>query len=217
MSESASSPSLFSSLKSPQVVVPAIYLGVAILNAIVPGPIVKGYAKDWKGKPLVYRLNGFRVLLLSLFLSYVVVSLNILPASYFHDNLWESFYTANTLGIVASLGFYMIGKGPQHVCAPKIETYNQKNRNENSESPARRFFDFFFGFELNPRYGLFDFKMYLYLIGAIMLELLILSAASVEVEQYGSVSSPTLLYVFLLSWFVFEYVYHEHVHLVCID
>jgi uncharacterized membrane protein YbaN (DUF454 family) len=80
--------------------------------------------------------------------------------------------------------------------------------------------------------------MYLYLIGAWLLQVTLLSAMMAQWEQHGTVSTAMGLYVFLFTWFIVEvlvwlidsssivatvspnagqYIYHEHVHLYTYD
>jgi hypothetical protein len=40
--------------------------------------------------------------------------------------------------------------------------------------------------ELNPRWAMLDVKMFLYLVGAVMLSLNVLSAAALQAEQDGA-------------------------------
>jgi hypothetical protein len=80
---------------------------------------------------------------------------------------------------------------------------------------------FYCGFEWNPRYlGRFevDGKMFLYLAGAVMLALHILSAASLHQLSWDRtanglpVSNAMAVYVGCFGWFLVEYLYFEDVH-----
>ena len=58
----------------------------------------------------------------------------------------------------------------------------------------------------NPRIGkAFDIKMFLYLIGAVVLQCNLLSAVLLQQRTQGQVSNAMLLYTALFSWFVAEY------------
>lgn len=86
---------------------------------------------------------------------------------------------------------------------------------------------FFNGREFNPRWKIHvlgspkivDIKMLLYLIGAIVLELNLLSAVCYERElrQQSSNSSAILLYTGLFTWFILDYLWYEEVHLYTYD
>jgi protein-S-isoprenylcysteine O-methyltransferase Ste14 len=80
--------------------------------------------------------------------------------------------------------------------------------------------DFFIGRSENPQLwgGRIDVKMWLYLVGAIMLELNILSFAAHHRAVYGDQSSSGIyLATLLLTFFVTEYLAFEEVHLYTYD
>jgi protein-S-isoprenylcysteine O-methyltransferase Ste14 len=63
-----------------------------------------------------------------------------------------------------------------------------------------------------------DAKMWLYLIGAVMLELNVLSFASYHIISYGEHSSPgVILCTAMISFFIFDYLTFEEVHLYTYD
>jgi delta14-sterol reductase len=72
----------------------------------------------------------------------------------------------------------------------------------------------------NPRWGggRVDAKMYLYLAGAILLELNVLSFAAHHLIAHAEDPSPgVVLYVLMFTFFVFEYLLFEEVHLYTYD
>jgi Delta14-sterol reductase len=74
------------------------------------------------------------------------------------------------------------------------------------------------GVRFNPRFGeWFDIKMWLYLAGAIMLQLVILSAAALQYHQYGSLSTAMIAYNCMFSWFICDYLLNERIHLWTYD
>jgi delta14-sterol reductase len=80
--------------------------------------------------------------------------------------------------------------------------------------------DLYLGRHENPQWGQgrLDAKMYLYLIGAVMLELNLLSFAAHHVIRHPADPSPgVLLYVLLFTFFVAEYLNFEEVHLYTYD
>lgn len=65
-----------------------------------------------------------------------------------------------------------------------------------------------------PFGGRADVKMYLYLAGAVLLELNVLSFAAHHWDVFGDDPSPGVaLYVVLMSWYVCDYLVFERVHL----
>lgn len=196
-----------------------IYIMIALLMAILPTTLIVGYAKDVNGKPLRYRCNSFFVLLIMEAFAVITVQMDLVSGSYLADHGSYVFFATFVYGFLLSFGLYLYGNGDpkNHVCAPKI--LNARSKNEMPINSARKFwFDFFYGFELNPRIGLWDLKMYLYSVGAIMLELNIFS---ISVAHYnirgGSLSWANIVYLLEFKWFITEYMWFEHVHLYTYD
>jgi delta14-sterol reductase len=80
--------------------------------------------------------------------------------------------------------------------------------------------DLYLGRLANPQWGggRVDAKMFLYLIGAVMLELNLLSFTAYHVQTHPSdPSNGLILYAFLFSFFVVEYLNFEEVHLYTYD
>ena len=80
--------------------------------------------------------------------------------------------------------------------------------------------DFFFGRVENPQLwgGRIDAKVWLYLVGATMLEINILSFAAHQSIAYGDQASPGIyLATALLSFFIIDYITFEEVHLYTYD
>ena len=80
--------------------------------------------------------------------------------------------------------------------------------------------DFYLGRLANPQWlnGKVDAKMLLYLVGAVLLELNILSFAAYHRAQFPeNPSFGVTLYVILLTWFLVDYLTFERVHLWTYD
>ena len=141
-----------------------VFLSSLLLHIILPSHPTVGYARDQDGSPLSYRLNGLRVLTFAF-----SISLS-LPAGWlasFYESYWISLGACFALGIVLSavaMWFGCVG-----VCAPK------RSGRLNARDAVSRLENFFFGYELNPRLFGVDVKMFLYLYGAVLLSLLLLS------------------------------------------
>ncbi|EGD72918.1 ergosterol biosynthesis ERG4/ERG24 family protein [Salpingoeca rosetta] len=90
---------------------------------------------------------------------------------------------------------------------------------EGQHGLAKVLTDFFSGVQFNPRTFGLDWKMYSYVYGAVLLELVLLSATSAHMRATGDghVQVAMAAYVGLFSWFVAEYLYFEHVHLYTYD
>src|SRR5687768_6042650 len=126
-----------------------------------------------------YHLNGLRVFILC-----VGAYVTWMPLDFFYVHRFETLATAFVVGLVFS--FVVVLK----------------------EKPVRGFLvDFYLGRAENPQWGKVDAKMFLYLVGAVMLALNIISFASVD---------PTpgvILYAAMFLFFLTEYLFFEEVHL----
>ncbi|MFO0750689.1 MAG: DUF1295 domain-containing protein [Myxococcota bacterium] len=175
-----------------------VYALVLVLHLVVPARRVVGYVKDDRsGEPLRYRLNGLRVLLVVVGLAVAAVYAGLVPADYLWTHRWEALAGACTAGLVFTAAIVL------------------------SAAPTGRglLADLFFGRRPNPQWqgGRVDAKMYLYLIGAVMLELNLLSFAAHHALVSGGLASSVALYVGLFSFFVCEYLFFEEVHLYTYD
>ncbi len=176
-----------------------IYLLIFLLTLILPGKWVDGYVKkQGTSTKLRYRLNGLLVLIICIVLWLVTGYFGLLPLDWLYQVRWYSLAGAITLGLVFSLLIVL----PY----PKVKN--------------NFLADFFLGRLENPQLwgGRIDAKMFLYLIGAVLLELNILSFAMHHYFIYGAQSSTGIfLATFLLSFFVFDYLTFEEIHLYTYD
>ena len=177
-----------------------IYGCVLALHLAIPGRWVTGYAThDETGRKLRYRLNGLRVLAASLLGWVLACRAQLVAWDAFYVHRWEMAAGACVLGLVFTLAIVL--------AAPPV--------------PGRSLaVELYEGRLANPQWrgGLVDAKMALYLAGAIMLELNVLSFAARHLALYGGDPSPgVVLHAFLFSFFVIEYLYFEEVHLYTYD
>lgn len=125
----------------------------------------------------------------------------LLPWDYLYDHVWTTLLSAFIVGILTT--FYLVFTHPPQT--PSLAT------------------DLFLGRILTPRVviarRLLDIKMYLYVIGAVHLELNILSAVAAHYYTlHAADPNPGVaLAAAMLSWFVVEYMYCENVHLYTYD
>jgi hypothetical protein len=185
---------------SPQhlAAVAGVYLTCLVLHLIVPATLVEGYACDRKGRPLKYRLNGLRVLLIvdSLFIG--LCECNILVPGWMRSNYWGMLNAANLIGLLCSL--YLMRRGlalPNKELEPQMRCLTADAATPIQPGPkALHFFrqrsksaHFYSGVEFNPRWKalpFFDLKMFLYVIGAVMLHLLVLDSCLAKYYDLGS-------------------------------
>lgn len=175
------------------------YAVVFGLHLLVPGRWVDGYVKGADGKPLRYRLNGLRVFFVSIGLWAGACRMGWLGWSDFHHHRWEMLWTACALGLVFSAVIVFT--------APKVDGQGvlaafYLGRRENPQAWGARV----------------DAKMWLYLIGATMLELNLLSSVAAHFETFPDDPSPgVVLHAALFTVFLVEYLFFEEVHLYTYD
>lgn len=176
-----------------------IYLIIFILNAVMPGRWVVGYVnKEGSNEKLKYRLNGFLVLITSISIWFGMCYTEIMPWNWLYLMRWEALTGAIVFGLFFSFAIVLP--------APKVK-----------DSFAA---DFYLGRLENPQLwgGRIDAKMWLYLIGAILLELNVLSFTMHHYMLYGSESSMGIfLSAGLLTYFIFDYLTFEEIHLYTYD
>jgi protein-S-isoprenylcysteine O-methyltransferase Ste14 len=176
-----------------------VYAFITLLNAIIPGRWVTGYVtKVNSTQKLRYRLNGLQVLLIVLGTWVALCYYGLLEWDWFYLYRWYSLAGAVFFGLVFSI--FMVIKKP---------------------AVKKSFLaDFYFGRVENPQLwgGRIDAKMWLYLIGAIMLALNVLSFTAHHYILFGAQSSPgVFIATGLISFFVLDYLTFEEVHLYTYD
>jgi delta14-sterol reductase len=178
------------------IVVYALVLG---LHLVVPARVTDGYVKDpATGRPLRYRLNGLRVLVVTLAIWATACCLGLLPWDLFYTERWSMAAGACAVGLVFTLAV-VLPAPPVHKSLVA---------------------DLYLGRLENPQWlgGRVDAKMYLYLVGAVLLELNVLSFTARHLLLHPDDVSPgVILYAALFTFFVAEYLNFENVHLYTYD
>jgi len=175
-----------------------IYLLITILHYFLPGRWVTGYVKHTEtGELLRYRLNGRLVLITSIMLWFVAGFMGWVPYEWLYTIRWYSLAGAFVFGLVFSLW----------IVIPHPSTGKSWLA------------DLFLGRLENPQFkkGRIDAKMWLYLIGAVMLELNILSFVAYHHVTFGMISPGLILCAAMLTYFIFDYLSFEKVHLYTYD
>lgn len=176
-----------------------IYSYIFILNAILPGRWVTGYiTRPGSDVRLRYRLNGLLVFNMVIITWIILCLSGTIEWDWLYRLKWYSLCGAIVFGLIFSFAIVL------------------------PFSPVKKSFiaDFYYGRIENPQLwgGRVDFKMWLYLTGATMLELNVLSIAAHHYIRFGSFSSPGfIISAALLSWFVIDYLIFEEVHLYTYD
>jgi delta14-sterol reductase len=175
----------------------SIYLAVFALQVVLPGRWVEGYALDAQGRRLRYHLNGLWVFLAVIAGYSAFSALGVIGWDFIYVHRVSMLATAFCVGVVFTFAIV--------VAAPRRRSWLA---------------DFYLGRLENPRWwqGRVDAKMFLYLAGATMLELCVLSFAAHHLLRYSADPSPgVILYAALFSFFLFDYLFFEHVHLYTYD
>lgn len=174
-----------------------VYLLLLGLHLAVPARGIEGYVRNERtGRPYRYRINGIFVMVLAVAIWFVVGGLGLVPYDWLYNRRWSGLVGAVALGLIGSVAVVAGAPGVKgNVIA-----------------------DFFLGRRFSPQFfgGRVDAKMILYLVGATMLALNILSFAAHNTLTYGF-SAPIVLYCALFFWFLIDYMTFEHVHLYTYD
>lgn len=176
-----------------------VYAFVFILNSVLPGRWVVGYAtKTNSSEKLNYRLNGLLVLFTTVICWALLCYFNVLSWDWLYQQRWWGLIGAVVFGILFSLVVVL-----PHPAVKKSF-----------------FADFFLGRAENLQLwgGRIDAKMWLYLVGAIMLQLNCLSFAAHHYLLYGAQASVGIyLSTALITFFIIDYLTFEEVHLYTYD
>ncbi len=185
----------FSGFIAPVVIMAVVF----ILNAYLPARRVSGYiTKPGSLDKMKYRINGIFVFIVVVALWFILGITGIVPFDYLYNYRWHGLAGACSLGLVFTLVLVLPRKPVRKSSAADLFLGRVEN--------------------LQVLNGRVDIKMWLYLAGAIMLELNILSFTAYHLMAYGEAASPgILLSATLLSWFVIEYLIFEEVHLYTYD
>lgn len=176
-----------------------IYAVMLALHLVLPARKVVGYVRDDRtGRLLEYRLNGLLVLVVLALLWVLLGRMGVLAWDWLYLHRWPGLAGSAVLGLIFSLGVVL-----------------------SVPVTGRSFLaDLYFGRSLNRQFfgARVDAKMFLYLVGAAMLGLNLLSFTAHHFVTFGSRFSPgVLLYCILFFWFVVEYLVFERVHLYTYD
>jgi Delta14-sterol reductase len=175
-----------------------IYLVTFALYVLVPGRWVDGYVTDEYGRTLRYHLNGLRVFVLVIAGYAALAATDVIAWDFVYLHRVEMLITA----IVVGLGFTAA------IVLPAPSTGKSLGA------------DLYLGRWKNPQWlgGRVDAKMFLYLIGAVMLELFLVSSGAHHYLTYRADANPGVaLYTAMFTFFLSEYLFFERVHLYTYD
>lgn len=176
-----------------------IYALILIVHVALPARRVVGYVRDVQtDEPLTYRLNGPLVLLIMIALWALAGRAGLFPWDWLYLHRWAGLAGSCALGLAFSFVMVLSARGNGRPFPAELYLGRTENRQF-----------------LNSRV---DAKMFLYLVGATMLALNILSFLAHHIITFGSHLSPgTVVYTCLFFWFVVDYLVFERVHLYTYD
>ena len=174
------------------------YAMITGLHVVIPAKKTVGYVTDEViGETARYRLNGKYVLVSSIAIWFVLGYFHVVPYTWLYETRWLGLIGACIIGFAYSI--YVVANRP---------------------STGKPFIaDFWFGRAQDPQFrnGLIDAKVWFYMIGAVMLQLNVLSCAAYQVTSVENVNPGFLLACGMLTWFCFDYLIGEKVHLWTYD
>ena len=176
-----------------------LFAGILGLHLALPARIVEGYARRAEGgAPLRYRLNGLLVFATCIGAWFVAGYSGAMPWDWLWRHRWPGVAGAGALGLLVSAA--VVFTVPGRVRSVLV--------------------DYFLGRRENPQLfgGRADAKMFLYVAGATLLQLNLLSFAAHHFQSHPDNPSPgVILYVALFAWFLGDYLVFERVHLYTYD
>ena len=174
------------------------YVAITLLHVAIPARRTRGYvASEATGEVMRYRLNGRLVLTASIVAWFLLGYAGVVDYTWLYETRWLGLLGACLIGLAYS--FWVVLHYP----------------------PTGRSFlaDFWFGRAQDPqlRDGFIDAKVWFYLVGAVMLQLNVLSFAAYHLANVPAVNPGFLLACGMLTWFCFDYLIFEKVHLWTYD
>jgi delta14-sterol reductase len=173
------------------------YAVITLLHVVIPTRRRPGYVTGPTGAVLNYRINGRWVLLVSVVLWFALGWFHLVPWTWLYETRWWGLIGAIVIGLVFSLVVVL--------------RYPSTGRSA--------FADLWFGRskDVQINNGFVDAKVWLYLVGAVMLQLSVLSCAAYQLSNVSPVNPGFLLGCAMLTWFCCEYLIFERIHLWTYD
>mmetsp|Transcript_21590 Transcript_21590/g.42735 ORF Transcript_21590/g.42735 Transcript_21590/m.42735 type:complete len:212 (+) Transcript_21590:52-687(+) len=182
------------------------YALTIVLHMVIPPPggtTSLGYACDNSRQPLLYRNNGLRVAVVVVVLVLAAVQAGMVSAADLARCYWPAARCGFFLGLFSSLLLFLRGK--RHLRTGLVDrgssclttagprtAASSSSKEFEARSPLEHFYC---GYEWNPRVLAVDVKMVNYLLGAVMLCLVVLSALAQHLELEKSPSYAMLAFV----------------------
>ncbi len=174
------------------------YAAITLLHVAIPARRTPGYVtNEATGEVMKYRTNGRFVLGASVVIWFLLGHFDVVSFTWLYETRWLGLIGACAIGLAYS--FWVVLRYP----------------------PTGRSFvaDLWFGRAKDPQLGdgFIDAKIWFYLVGAVMLQLNVLSFAAYHVATVENINYGFLLGCAMLTWFCTEYLTFERVHLWTYD
>ena len=175
------------------------------LYVFLPGPTGYGQLTP-AGHALEYKVNGLNAWIFThVVLAVAVFKFELFPASVIADNWGALLVIANVYGYALStFAYFKAYLAPTHAgdCKPS----------------GGRLYDFFMGIELNPRIGMFDFKLFHNgRPGILAWSLINISFAAKQYNDFGYITNSMVIINILHLIYILDFFYHEDWYLRTID
>jgi delta14-sterol reductase len=174
------------------------YAVITVLHIAIPAKRTSGYVKDEvTGRVHNYRINGRYVLGASVILWFLLGYFNIVPYVWLYETRWLGLIGACIIGLAYSL--FVVVRVPPNGTSFLADLWFGRSK------------------DVRFRDGFIDAKVWLYLVGAVMLQLNVLSFAAFHLANVKPINFGFLLGCAMLTWFCVEYLIFERVHLWTYD
>eukprot|EP01028_Stygiella_incarcerata_P011481 TRINITY_DN651_c0_g2_i1.p1 TRINITY_DN651_c0_g2~~TRINITY_DN651_c0_g2_i1.p1 ORF type:complete len:487 (-),score=55.47 TRINITY_DN651_c0_g2_i1:162-1505(-) len=183
----------------------AVWFSYQVLAALfVPGPKSVGQETP-AGNVLEYKTNGFNVFLLTHILFAIGGAIGLFKYSIIADNWGSLLVACNVYGYLLTFFVY-------------LKAHLVPSHPEDCKYSGNVFYDLFYGVELNPRFGPFDFKLFHNgRPGIEAWNLINLSFMAKQYHDHGFISNSMVLMTILQMTYVVDFFYNEDWYLRTID
>ncbi|MBK6920758.1 MAG: ergosterol biosynthesis protein [Deltaproteobacteria bacterium] len=175
-----------------------LYALTLLLHLAIPTPWIAGYVRDDDGAPLRYRCNGMLVLIAVATIQGLAANAGVIAWDFWWQHRVGVLAGVVTIGLVFTLVVVLTAPSQGGALLREL----------------------FLGRRENPRLlgGRVDVKMFLYLAGAVLLQLNLQSFFAHHVLLRGGTAVPgAALHLAAFSFFVLDYLFFERVHLYTYD
>ena len=218
-------------------VVAAVHCASFALYAALPAVVVEGYVLTERGAVALYRLPGFRLLVVGVGAWAAGVRAGLIPPALLWDRAGEVAAASCLAGLALSGAFFIRGSRMRGWANEGLDVRARCPSRDMAhllgkcplpkaeKAEAREFYErdpldhFYCGLsEFNPVSAGVDWKMWLYATGALLLQLNVLSAVAANGAARSAAglqgySNGALGVAACLSFFVAEYMWNEKPHL----